>query len=1085
MANKKITDLTELTAANIANNDVLAIVDVGGNETKKVAISSLYDIFDNNVTIDTGKLVFGLTGANTNISALSVNTLPLIGGTITGPVVSYSINSSSNVSIAQSLAIGYVDHRVPQANLDVKDNVFIGGATTIAGALTLGTDLAVAHGGTGASSLTDGGVLLGSGTNAITAMGVLSDGQMIVGDGSTDPVAESGDTLRNSIGVGSTASGTVMQVYSANASGNVSIGRSLAVGYTDGRVPQANVDVKGNVYIDGNTHMRDQQILSFGTGKDLKIYHDGGNSWIDDTGTGSLSIKGSATLITNTSGQNIIAQQGSGAILYYAGQAKLETAPSGVIIRYGLGANVAGNVSVSRSLAVGYTDGRVPQANLEVKGNTHITGATTIEGALTLGTDLAVAQGGTGASTLGDGHVLLGSGTSAITALDVTAKGSILAGDGSGDPRALAVGSNDLVLTADSSETTGLKWAAASDEVSAGDVLAFYSANTTGNVSLGRGLAVGYVGEKIPGANLDVNGNAFISGATTIGGALTLGTDLAVAQGGTGASSLTDGGVLLGSGTSAITAMGVLTDGQMIVGDGSTDPVAESGATLRTSIGVGTGDSPQFTAVNIGAATDTTVARASAGDINVEGNLIYRAGGTDVPVSDGGTGASTLGSGGVLFGSGTGAITFSPLLTDGVMLVGDGSGDPVLEGNTALRTSIGVGTGDTPQFFGANVTGNSSINRSLAVGYTDGRVPRANLEVKGNVFISGNVAIAGATNYPEDVKAVFGSQETGPLQIFHSSGDVSKIEDLSGTSGGLRLRSSSISLRDAEDDVIIAASSTGAFLYHNGNERLKTISGGIIMSGGLGANVSGNVSVSRSLAVGFTDGRIPRANLEVTGNVFIGGQPSSLITGPDTSVTFASGLGVASGGTGAQSFTDGGVLLGSGTSAITAMGVLTDGQMIVGDGSTDPVAESGATLRTSIGVGTGDNVEFTNVTSTGVILAADGAVGAPSITNTGDTNTGIYFPASDNVAISVGGREAIQFGGKARGGLVDSNIRISSNVVNHQGLSTTNYTEYANNIVNAGSSFTVSTGTNVSRYTLDQSIAKLPYLVDNLFNLLV
>ena len=67
-------------------------------------------------------------------------------------------------------------------------------------------------------------------------------------------------------------------------------------------------------------------------------------------------------------------------------------------------------------------------------------------------------------------------------------------------------------------------------------------------------------------------------------------TDLIVADGGTGVSTLTDGGVLLGSGTGAITAMAVLTDGQMIVGDGTTDPVAESGATLRTSIGVGTGD---------------------------------------------------------------------------------------------------------------------------------------------------------------------------------------------------------------------------------------------------------------------------------------------------------------------------------------------------------------------------------------------------------------------------------------------------------------------------------------------------------------
>ena len=72
-------------------------------------------------------------------------------------------------------------------------------------------------------------------------------------------------------------------------------------------------------------------------------------------------------------------------------------------------------------------------------------------------------------------------------------------------------------------------------------------------------------------------------------------------------------------------------------GTGAT--TASAGA---TALGVGTGDSPQFTAVNIGAATDTTVARSGAGDITVEGNAIYRAGGTDVPVADGGTGRSTL-----------------------------------------------------------------------------------------------------------------------------------------------------------------------------------------------------------------------------------------------------------------------------------------------------------------------------------------------------------------------------------------------------------------------------------------------------------
>jgi hypothetical protein len=43
------------------------------------------------------------------------------------------------------------------------------------------------------------------------------------------------------------------------------------------------------------------------------------------------------------------------------------------------------------------------------------------------------------------------------------------------------------------------------------------------------------------------------------------------------------------------------------------------GATFRTSAGLGTGDSPQFTGVQVGHATDTTITRASAGVIAVEG----------------------------------------------------------------------------------------------------------------------------------------------------------------------------------------------------------------------------------------------------------------------------------------------------------------------------------------------------------------------------------------------------------------------------------------------------------------------------------
>lgn len=74
------------------------------------------------------------------------------------------------------------------------------------------------------------------------------------------------------------------------------------------------------------------------------------------------------------------------------------------------------------------------------------------------------------------------------------------------------------------------------------------------------------------------------------------------------------------------------------IADGGTG--ASTAPTAATNLGLGTGDSPQFTAVNIGHATDTTVTRTGAGDLAIEGNAIYRAGGTDVPVTDGGTGAS-------------------------------------------------------------------------------------------------------------------------------------------------------------------------------------------------------------------------------------------------------------------------------------------------------------------------------------------------------------------------------------------------------------------------------------------------------------
>jgi hypothetical protein len=75
------------------------------------------------------------------------------------------------------------------------------------------------------------------------------------------------------------------------------------------------------------------------------------------------------------------------------------------------------------------------------------------------------------------------------------------------------------------------------------------------------------------------------------------------------------------------------------IADGGTG--ASTAAAAATNFGLGTGDSPQFAAVNVGHASDTTITRVSAGNIAVEGNALYRAGGIDVAIADGGTGQST------------------------------------------------------------------------------------------------------------------------------------------------------------------------------------------------------------------------------------------------------------------------------------------------------------------------------------------------------------------------------------------------------------------------------------------------------------
>ena len=179
--------------------------------------------------------------------------------------------------------------------------------------------------------------------------------------------------------------------------------------------------------------------------------------------------------------------------------------------------------------------------------------------------------------------------------------------------------------------------------------------------------------------------------------------------------------------------------------------------------GLGTVSSGTITTsgnIELGHASDTTLARSSSGDVTIEGNAIYRAGGTDVPVSDGGTGASSLTDGGVLLGSGTNAVTAMAVLADGEMIVGDGTTDPVAESGATLRTSIGVGTGNNVEF--AEITGTTI---DATTDFTIGTTVITDDSIVMTPSTSDTITIAGATNGALNITTVDDNAAAANIQI--------------------------------------------------------------------------------------------------------------------------------------------------------------------------------------------------------------------------------------------------------------------------------------------------------------------------------
>jgi len=138
---------------------------------------------------------------------------------------------------------------------------------------------------------------------------------------------------------------------------------------------------------------------------------------------------------------------------------------------------------------------------------------------------------------------------------------------------------------------------------------------------------------------------------------------------------------------------------------------------------------------------------------------------------------------------------------------------------------------------------------------------------------------------------------------------------------------------------------------------------------------------------------------------------------------------------------------------------VTDKKVWVGNAATTPVQLLGG----------GADGSFTNISVSSVATFGAGTVSLPSITTSGDTNTGIFFPAADTIAFTEGGTEAMRITSAGNVGIGTSSpnylLSVQANSV-QMGMSPQSGIGYLGNYSNAPIGFVVN---NSEKMRLDTS----------------
>ena len=407
---------------------------------------------------------------------------------------------------------------------------------------------------------------------------------------------------------------------------------------------------------------------------------------------------------------------------------------------------------------------------------------------------LAVANGGTGDTTIAQWGILMGNGTSAISAITPNTAGNVLTSNGpSAAPTWQAVPGAGSGVLAVANGGTGVS-ALPSFSICFGgpSTMLFLSPGTAGFVvtSNGPGNNVSYqqinvttVAGTLPVSNGGTGQTSFsplqlmIGGSTPTGSLLQLVSGLnsqiltstgsgsaplwistlPVANGGTGSTSITQYQIVMANGTSPYSGISPSSAGLILTSNGTAAAPTFQTPSVNTVTGIlpvangGTGNS-SFSPLNImlgGSSSTTPLTQLSYGS---SGNVLTSGGTSAVPVwvsnlsiASGGTGISSVPQYNLLVGSGGSSLqVLAPGSISGVPLISNGSGAYPSYSGINLASSSAV-TGTLAVTNGG--TGNNSYTFSKAILAT-GSTTTSPLVSLGNGF-AGQVLVAnGALNYP-------------------------------------------------------------------------------------------------------------------------------------------------------------------------------------------------------------------------------------------------------------------------------------------------------------------------------------------------